>query len=910
MSSAVFGQRRAHRDSLRMAADRHRVDTLSADSSAAVVDTVDIARRKPKSIVDYPINYQCSDSLMVSFDDKLVFMYGKSDVKAEQMSLTSDHMRIDMNTSSIFAEGLEDSLTHERSGDPEFKDGSEEFTARIMKYNFKTKKGHVVDVVTEQENGFLYGQVTKMHPDRQIHFKGGKYTTCDAEHPHFYLNLTRAKMLPSDKIVSGPAYFVFLDVPIYLLGLPFGIFPNSKKTHNGVIIPKYGEESRRGFYLQEGGYYFSFSDYADLSLVGSYYTCGSWGVRASSKFKLRYKFSGNFDFNFTQNVTGKHEFMLSKNPDIKYSKTKSFLLKFNFTQDAKANPTSSFNVSVSYDKQSFDKYNATDVMDYAKSTTSSSISYQKRLFGGKANLSIAGNMNQNLYDSTVSLSAPNMSFSVNRFFPFKRKVQVGSQRWYEKIGSSFNMNFTNTVPTIKDSLLFKKPMFDKMRYGLKYSIPLSTSFNLFKYIQVSPQISYTGRVYPNYIRRYALNNYEFNPDGSLNDRNMKYGYGQDTINALRHVFDFSTSVSASTKLYGIFNFNKSKHIKAFRHVLTPTVGLSWRPDFAEDCWGFYEYDPSDYNTDEEKRRRYSFYSNGVYGYPPSGKSASMNFGLGNNFELKIKGKKDTLDGQYTKIKLLEKLDFNGSYNFAADSMKLSPISMSGSTRLFDKMTVTFSGQFDPYALDTASGQRSRHFAICDPVKENRKLARLTQFSVSTGFQLNSQTLGKKKLEAKEAAASKFGEDEIQAEVDEDGNIIPIDDDDDDLKGRKKGSMISKREKDGEFDYSSVPWNISASYRFTYSHPDARAARLSQTLDLNGSIQFTEKWSTSIRSGYDFDARKITSTSISVTRELHCFSLSFYIVPFGGLRSYNFNLAINSSMFQGVEYKRQQSWHDN
>lgn len=884
-------------------AERQRVDSLAPDSAAVSVDSVSIAPRKRRSIVDFPINYQCDDSLMVNLDEKLVYMYGKSDVKAEQMSLVSDHMRIDMNTSCIFAEGKEDSLSHEVDGEPNFKDGSDEFTAKVMKYNFKTKEGHVIDVVTEQQDGMLYGQVTKMHSNREIHFKGGKYTTCDAEHPHFYLDLTRAKMIPDDKIVSGPCYFVFLDVPVYVLGLPFVIFPTSKKTHNGVIIPKYGEESRRGFYLQEGGYYFAFSDYADLKLTASYYTVGSWGVRASSQFKLRYKFSGNFDFNFTKNVTGKKEFMMSRNPDIKYSSTNSYTLKFNFNQDSKANPYSSFGVNISYDKQQFDKYNATSVQDYAKSTTSSSVNYQRRMFGGKANLSIAGNMTQNLYDSTVALSAPTLAFSVNRFFPFKRRVQVGSQKWYEKIGSSFNLNFQNTVPTMKDSLLFKPEMFDKMRYGLKYSIPLSTSFNLLKYIQVSPSISYTGRVYPNYVRRYPKNDFTIGANGDLEDKYTKYGYGVDTIDAIRHNFDFNASVSASTKLYGMFLFNKAKHIKAFRHVLTPSMGLSWRPDFSEEFWNFYEYDPSDYNPNEDERRKYSFYQNGVYGTPPAGKSASLNFGLGNNFEMKVKGRKDTVEGEYTKIKLLENLNFTGSYNMAADSMKLSPISMSGSTRLFDKMTISFGGNFDPYALDE-NGRRTKNFCIKD--SENRKLARLTNFRASTGFSFNSKQLGKKKLEEKKAAAEKFGEDELQAEVDEDGNIIPVED----LDDRKKGSKISEREKNGEFDYSDVPWNVSASYSFNYNHPDNKAPRINQTLNLNGSIQFTDKWSTSISSGYDFDARKMTSTRITVTRDLHCFSLSFYIIPFGTLKSYNFTLAINSSMFQGVEYKRTANWRDN
>ena len=896
-ATTVYGQRRATRDSLRRAhrmEERMQNDSIPTDSLGVAIDSIDLNQpKKPKSIVDVPIEYECSDSLMVSFDDKQVFLYGKSDVETDGMSLKADHITMDMDNNIVFAEGKVDSTTNEIEGKPEFKDGKDEFTAVTIKYNVKTKQGIVRDVNTEQQNGYIFGGLTKMHSNNEIHLKNGRYTTCDLDHPHFYLQLTKAKVIPNDKIVSGPVYFVFLDVPVFVLGLPFVIFPSTKKHQSGVIVPKYGEESRRGFYLSDGGYYFAFSDYADLEILGSYYTYGSWSARASSKFKLRYKFSGNFDFLFSKNVMGEKEFVKSNNPDISYNSTNSYKLSLNFNQDPKASPTSSFNVNISYDKSNYDKYNARSVQDFARSTTSSSISYQKQLFGGKVNLSAAGNMTQNLYDSTLSFSAPNISLNVQRFFPFKRKHQTGSAKWYEKIGSSFSANFTNTVPTMQDSLLFKQEMFDQMRYGLKYAMPLNTSFNLFKYIQVSPSVNYTGRVYPNYLLKYA-DGYDAATD--------RFTYTTDTVNAIRHCFDFSTSISASTKLYGIFQFNKAKHIKAFRHVLSPSIGVSWRPDFSEEFWGFYRDEPSD----STGTRRYSIFQNGVYGSPSSGKSASLNFSLGNNFEMKVKGKKDTIDGQYTKIKLLENLSFSGSYNMAADSMKLSNISVSGSTRLFEKMTLSFGGTLDPYQLDK-NGRRTKYYLVKET--HGRQWARLTSFHASTGFSLDSKTLGKKKMDEKEEAAREFGDDESQAEVDEDGNIITTAEEVEENKKRQKSS-ISKKEKDGEFDYYSVPWSLSASYSFNYSHNNNKAPVITQTLNLNGSISFTDKWQMSISSGYDFDAKKMTSTRLSVTRDLHCFNLSFYIIPFGRLKSYNFTLAINSSMFQGLDFKRNQSWRDN
>ena len=896
-ATTVFGQRRAQRDSLRRAhrmEETMKADSLPTDSLGVAIDSLELAKpKKPKSIVDTPIEYQCSDSLMVSFDDKQVFLYGKSDVQTEGMSLKADHINMDMDKNTVFAEGKVDSTTNEIEGKPEFKDGKDEFTAVTIKYNVKTKEGIVRDVNTEQQNGYLFGGLTKMHSNSEIHLKNGRYTTCNLDHPHFYLQLTRAKVIPNDKIVSGPVYFVFLDVPVFVLGLPFALFPSTKKHQSGIIVPKYGEESRRGFYLSDGGYYFAFSDYADLELLGSIYSYGTWSARASSKFKLRYKFSGNFDFFFSKNVQGEKEFWMSNNPDISYSSTNSYKLSLNFNQDAKANPTSTFNVSISYDKSNYDRYNARSVQDYAKSSTQSSISYQKRLFNGKANLSVTGNMTQNLYDSTLSFSAPNIRLDVPTYYPFKRKNQTGAAKWYEKINSSLNVNFSNRVPTMKDSLLFKQEMFDKMQYGLQYDIPLSTSaFNLFKYIQISPSVRYSGRVYPNYMLKYA-SGYDAATD--------RYTYTTDTINAIRHCFDFSTSISASTKLYGIFQFNKAKHIKAFRHVLSPSIGMSWRPDFSEEFWGFYRNDPSDTTG----TRKYSIFQNGMYGTPAAGKSAAINFSLGNNFEMKLKGKKDTVEGQYTKVKLLENLNFSGSYNIAADSMRLSPISMSGSTRLFDKMTLSFGGSFDPYKLDSA-GRRTKDYLFKET--QGRKWARLTSFHASTGFTLDSKRLGKKKMDEKEEAARKFGEDELQAEVDEDGNIITTAEEVEEDKKRQK-SLVSKKEKDGEFDYYSVPWNISVNYSFNYNKNGLKST-ISQSLNLTGSITFTEKWQMSISSGYDFDAKKMTSTRISVSRDLHCFNLSFYIIPFGRLKSYNFTLAINSSMFQGLDFKRNQSWRDN
>ncbi|MBO4243951.1 MAG: LPS-assembly protein LptD [Bacteroidales bacterium] len=860
------------------------------DSTVVTVDSVKI--RKPRSVVDQPIEYECDDSMMVSLATKNVYMYGSTKVKSGSMNLESDYMQIEMESNIVYAEGTEDPETHEIIGTPVFKDSHDEFTAKTMKYNFKTKEGYVCEVNTEQQNGYLYGARTRMHANREIHLKNGRYTTCDLDHPHFYFELTRAKFIPDDKIIAGPSYLVLLDVPLYVVGIPFGIFPASRRRSSGFIIPKYGEETRRGLYLQDGGYYFAISDYADLQLLGSVYTYGGWGAKVVSKFKVRYKFSGNLNFSYSKNISGMREFknINGANPEVTYSSLNSYSLTFNFNQDSRANPHSNFGANVSYQKSRYDLQNSTRLSDITRNTTQSSINYSTTMFK-VMNLSANANMTQNFADTSISFTFPTVALSVSKFFPFKRKVQVGKQKWYEKIGSSFQANFTNSVDRINDSLFMKQEMFDKMRYGFEYSMPISTSFNVLKYINVSPSVQYKGRIYPNYVLHYMNPQYSIDGDAS---GSVKYGI--DTIDHVKHNFDFSTSISASTKLYGIFNFNKAKHVKAFRHVMTPSIGMSWRPDFSEPFWDFYRQDP----LDSTMQRRYSIFENGIYGYPPSGKSASINFGLGNNFEMKVKTKRDTTEGKYTKIKLLETLNFSGSYNLAADSCNLSNISISAGTRLFDKVSVTMSGSLDPYKLDS-SGRRTRFYLFKET--NGRRWGRLTSASISTSYSIDSKTFAKSETSTASVTAST----DAEAEVDEFGNIIATAEEVDE---RRREREERRSRDDSEFGYYSVPWSLSGSYTFSYSRPSRQPAVIRQMVSLSGSVTFTDKWSMSVSSGFDIQEGKFATSSLSVTRDLHCFNLSFYIIPFGAYKSYNFCLSFGSALFQGLEYKRNQSWRDN
>lgn len=882
---AVFGQDLAV-DSTSAVADSLLV---GSDSTMVTVDSLDI-KRKPKSIVDTPIEYECKDSMLISFDDKRVFLYGTADVKTSGMELNSEYMRMEMESSSIYAEGRMDSAKNELVGTPVFKDGSDEFEARVIKYNFKTKEGFVNDVQTQQQNGYLFGEITKMHANKEIHLKNGRYTTCDLDHPHFYLELTRAKVIPNDKIITGPCYFVLLDIPVYVLGLPFGIFPSSRKKQNGIIIPSYGEESRRGFYLRDGGYYMSFGDYADLELLGSYYTYGSWGLNANSKFKLRYKFSGNMNFMYSKNVQGRVGFEPSTNPDIHPSESSSYKIGLNFTLDPKANPSiSNLSAHIDYDRQNYDMQNATNLDMVHKASSTSSVNFSKSLWGGFGSLSASANLTQNLYDTTFSLHAPDITFTLNKFFPLRRKNRVGPARWYENIGTGLTVNFKNEVPTLKEEYLFKQEMYDTMKYGLQYSLSPSTSLTLLKYLKLTPSVQIRGVVLPTYVERYI-------DDNRIEEENYKYS--QRTVNEIKHAIQYTTGLGMTTTLYGMYEFEKAKRIKAIRHVLTPSLSMSYNPDFTSDKFSYYSDSPI---SPGNKSDRYNKLTGGVFSGPSSKESASASLSFTNNIEMKVKGKNDTIQGQYTKIKIV---DFNlgTAYNFAADEYNLSTINLNGSTKILGQ-NLTFDGRFDPYYFDS-NGKKTPYYSI----NECGKLATFTNGSIRTSFGLDSKTLGKKKQEEKEKAAKEFAAEEAEAEVDDDGNIIATAEEV--AEKKKNESKLSRKERDGEFDYYSCPWNASISYGLTYSNPNGMTPKFRQTFDFHGGIKFTDKWNVSFSASYDFDTKKFTNTSVSVTRDLHCFGLSFHIVPFGPYKNYNFNLAINSSMFSGLQFKRNQSWRDN
>ncbi len=878
-------------DSLNVASDTIKIAT----DSVAIVDSVKVVP-KEESDIKAPITYSAKDSMRFSLKSKMIYAYGDAKLGMEEMSLDAGYIVMNMDSNYIYAKGIEDE-NGELKGNPVFKEKGKEYKPKTIKYNTKTKKGYVTDVVTEENGGYLHGGVTKMQSNNEIHIKGGKYTTCDADHPHFYVKLTKAKVVPEKEIVTGPFYFVLSDIPVPV-GLPFGFFPSQENRTSGVIIPSYGEEKRRGFFLQDGGYYWAASKNFDLTVLGSIFSSGSWTINAKSKYKKRYKYGGNFDIRYQKVIQGEKEIPSD------YNENTMFWVKFNYARDAKANPTSTFSASLDFGSTQSRKYNydystGANQNNFANNNASSSIAYTKTFPGTPFNFSANINATQNLSDSTVNLTLPTLTFNMNKQFPFKRKEAVGSKKWYEQISVGFSSQLENKIQT-KNSVLFTEEAIDQFENGFKYNVPISTSLKVFKYFNLSPGINYRGRLYTNYLKQRVY--YEYPDTLVYNDTLPKSGMG------LYHVYDFDFSAPFSTKLYGIKEFKKGR-IAAIRHVASPSVSFNYRPDFGRPEWGFYERDRrylEDYidpENDYDHKKIFSTYANGIYGAPPSGKSGSIGFSLDNNFEMKTHSK-DTTE-EYKKIVLLNSLRFGTSYNLAATEYHWSDLSVSANTKLFKQVNVTYSGAVDLYRMDPSTGKRTDTLLVL----HDKVLGHLKRSTISLSGSINSDTFKKKdKKNNKEEGGS-------------DGDInIPQGNELDELdRLSKKEDEKNTDKKSGDYSFK-IPWNLSINYSLNYNNsttefnPDADRYEykpdVTQTLNLNGGLSLTPKWKVTASGSYDFEANKLVTVRMSISRDLHCWQMSFNFVPFGTYQSYNFKINVKSSMFQGLEYKKQQSFRDN
>ncbi|MCD6113428.1 MAG: LPS-assembly protein LptD [Bacteroidales bacterium] len=829
------------------------IDTLITDTST--IDTSAIAK---KIGIKSKVHYKSKDSIIFNISKKKAYMYGDAEINYETTKLESAYIDIDFNKTLIYAKGVLDS-NNRKIGRPIFNDGEQNFKSETIKYNYETKKGLVKKVISQEGEGYLHGETVKKQKDNVMNIKHGSYTTCDKEHPHYEFRYLKAKVIPKNKIVTGPVYMVIEDVPIPLF-LPFGWFPVFKGQTSGILLPTFGESANRGFYLENGGYYFGINDYLDFTLRGDIYSRGSWALKPTLRYKKRYKYNGQFSFQYAINVTGDKD-------TPSYTKNRDFRIRWSHTQDPKCRPNSKFSANVNIVSGKYTKYNPVSANDYLSNTFSSSIAYQANI---GSNYHFTANMShsQNIITKTIDMTVPKITFSANRFYPFRKKNKVGQLKWYDNISVGYTMNTENTISTIDTSFL-KDNFFSKFRNGVKHSIPIQSTFKILKYFNVSNSINFTERWYSKRIEQTWVN------DSITNNGVTTFGYiKKDTIAGFKAVRDFSYSSSINTRIYGMFNFGKKSPVRAIRHIFSPSVGFSYRPDFGEDKWGYYK----DVQIDTlGKTRRYSLYESEIYGSPQQGKSGQVNFNITNNLEMKIRNRKDTITGT-KKIVLIDNLSFSTSYNLAADSLNWAPLSISGRTKLFKKLNITYSSVWDPYVLDSTGTHNLNKFEW----NENKRLFRHTNSAWNFGLslRLNSNDFKKKKTSIE-------GSSEELKEI---------------------------KANPGEYIDWDNPWNLSLNYNFRYINKyipleDKMKGDIIQTLSFNGNINITDKWKIGLRSGYDFINNEISYTSLNFYRDLHCWEMRFNWIPYGNMKSWNFTISAKSPLLKDLKLEKKKDFRD-
>ena len=844
-------------------------DTPAADTLAADTMQRDTARkpRKATGFLDGAIEGKSTDSLVYDVRNKLVYVYNEGDVTYQNSNLKADFMRIDMTDKTVFAYGKPDSLDGKAIvTKPEFSDGSASYQMDTITYNFATEKAKIKGVATQQGDGWLVGGSVKKMPDNTINIQDGMYTTCDeTDHPHFYLAMTKAKVQPGKKVITGPAYLVMEDVPIYFLGIPYGFFPINMGPKSGLLMPSYGEDGTRGFFLRDLGYYITLGDYADLAVRGGFYTLGSWEASAASRYIKRYKYSGSFNIQYSNIKTGE-----KGEPD--YLKQSNFRVQWTHSQDAKANPGSTFSASVNFATSGYNRYSANTLNDILSTQTNSSISYSKSWTGTPFSLSANMAISQNSSNQSISLTLPTVVFNVSRIYPFKRKEKTGKDRWYEKISMQYTGKMTNSVTTTESEIFTKKTL-ENMKNGIEHSIPVSASFNVFNYINLSPSFNYNEKWFFKKVE------YEWNPmTNKVDTMANEYGFYR--------LYNYSMSVSASTTVYGMYDFTKKKRdrkIQAIRHVLTPSIGFSYTPDFGDFKYGYYK---SLQRDSLGTTQTYSPYAVNAYSVPSSGRNMSMNFSLSQNLEMKVLSKRDT--SGVKKIKLIDELRISGSYNFLADSMRLSTIPISFRTTLFGNFGINLSATLDPYRL-TPDGKRINKLFFPGRI-------------VSTGWSFGY--------------TFKSRDDRSQTAINDITSIPPeymnpfYD---------PYGTMdpVLRRQYMAQTYYDfSLPWNFGFNYTVNYSittgnyPPKGYKKNVTQTVGFNGSLNLTPKMGITFQGGYDIKANRLTTSSVSITRDLHCWQMSFSWIPFGTYRSWSFNIGVKAASLSDLKYDKSQSMYEN
>ena len=873
------------------AVDKNIPDTTKMDSlqlaiyhhNKAIDDSIraDSMMRARSNGIDAPVKYSAEDSLVYDAESGTAYLYGNSKVDYENMKLTSDKVHMNLDKSTVRATGTVDSTAEGGiKGKPVFTMGKDEYKSDTMAFNFKSKKGLIKGVYTEQQDGFLSGEVGKRDSTGSIYLQHGRYTTCDKPHPDFYIALSRAKVRPGKDVVFGPAYLVVADVPLPL-AIPYGFFPFSKKYSSGFIMPSYGDESDRGFYLRDGGYYFAISDKWDLKLLGEIYTKGSWGVSAASNYRKRYRYSGSFLFSYQDSKTGDKGL-----PD--FAEQESFKIQWNHRQDPKANPYSSLAASVNFATSSYERNNLNSMYNpqtLTQSTRTSSVSWSTGFSSIGLSLSATTNLAQNMRDSSIQITLPDLNISLSRFYPFKRKHLVGKERWYEKISMSYTGQLANSISTTEDKILHSNLIKD-WKNAFQHTIPVQANFTLFNYINVTPSFNFTDRMYSKKVTRGW-------------DNTLQKEVVRDTTYGFHNVYNWSMSVGASTKLYGFWVPNRKlfgDKIQAIRHVITPQVSFSYSPNFGARRYGYYDsYQYTD-ASGNVKLVEYSPYQDELYSVPGKYKTEMISWDVSNNIEMKVKSDKDTTG--YKKISIIDELGASMSYNAAADYHRWSDLSMRLRLKWWKNYTFSMNAQFATYAYELDANGK--------PYVGNHtewgygRLPRFQGMSQNFSFTLNPEKL-------KKWFGRKDDKDDDKVSVDSDGPDTNIESNmDDDLEkgkyaAKKKRGNIAETDDDGYMSFN-MPWSLTIGYGITMRENTAGRFntktmrypyKFTQTLNFSGNIRISDGWNINFSSGYDFENHAMSMTTASLSRDLHCFNMSASVV-LAPYTSYNFTFRCNAA----------------
>ncbi len=856
-------------------------DTIAQDSIAA--DSVIIAPVAAKPPLDFPVVYSATDSIVFE-DGGYAHLYGDGKVTYDQIELTAEIITMNMDSSTVFARGVTDTLGVTK-GEPVFKEGSDQYETQAIRYNFKSKRGIISNVVTQQGEGYVTGNNAKKGANDELFMQNGRYTTCDHhDHPHFYFQLTKAKVKPHKNVVSGPVYLVVEDVPLPI-AVPFFFFPFSSSYSSGFILPTYMDDSSRGFGLTKGGYYFAISDLMDLKLTGEIFTKGSWALGLESNYNKRYKFSGTLKADYQVTKLGEKNL-----PD--YSVAKDFKIVWSHRQDAKAHPNSTFSASVNFSTSSYERTNIDNLYNpqqMSQNTKTSSISYSRTFPNIGLTLSGTTNIAQTLRDSSLAVTLPDLNISLTRLFPFKRKKAAGEERWYEKISIQYTGRFTNSIKT-KDDQLFKSNLIKDWENAMQHNIPISATFTLFKYFNLTPTFNYTERWYTQKINK------EYSDD-------QRQWVTTDTVYGFHRVSNYNFSVGINTRMYGMYKplFMKKKEIQ-IRHVFQPSVSISAAPGFGrywdshEDPYGNMQY--------------YSPYSSQQFGTAPREKQGNINFDVSNNIEMKFKDRKDSI----RKVSLIDELGASLSYNMAAQTRPWSDLSMRIRLKITKNYTFNFNSTFATYAY---TYDKNGNVIVGDRTEWSYgRFGRFSGWGSSFNYTFNNDTWKK----------WFGGKDDDKKDKGKGGKK---DDDDGGGEGGAQGpdggksSSGKKKEKakvdaDG-YQAFSMPWSVSVNYSFNIREDRSKAINrysmrypFSYTHNINasGNLKLTKSWQVTFNTGYDFQAKAVTQTSMTITRDLHCFSMSASLSPFGIYKYYNFKINANASILQDLKWEQRSQTQSN